>query len=376
MQPVMPPLLIPNINTVTLANTISNIVFSTDLSANIKILNQGELDTCVANTVASIVKYNYNHKKPISRLCLQYKENMITEYLNPNMITQINTDEVLQLNDSLYYLLYTYGSFLGQSMIAGAHGMVSETIWKYPPTYSYPISNFLSPLPTANPLLDDNFDPKINKFYIKAASLYHCNYGLQSFNFDISTENNWYLQEDLVQDFINMINIEYQELVQDSNLDARQSLFVQAINTNLINKKPMQVALIATTYLENVDNSGLLILPPSPINLYDINGNFIYAGNHAMVLYGIITQSDLIARLQVLNINTSIISQVTGPLYLKFANSWGTSFGDNGFVYVNLMDFLNAYIVNNYNGNSFVGQVFSPYFYTIDNLTRELMNLG
>jgi hypothetical protein len=65
-------------------------------------------------------------------------------------------------NDSNQSNLYITGALVTTSLISASFGLPKESLWKYPEWYVSSFYNFLSPFDKYNPLLDVDYNTKLD----------------------------------------------------------------------------------------------------------------------------------------------------------------------------------------------------------------------
>jgi hypothetical protein len=349
-------ILIPPVDTIDLATFLSEIISSIDISHHNVILDQGRLGTCVSTSMSTVISHMLKKQCNISRLCLQFKENMVYSGLNPNVISKLNLFEIGQ--DIDYTQLYETGAFYSWGVIALAYGACSEETWEYPEVSIAEFNNFIYPLEERNPLLKHDYDSKLDKYAGKCATVYSVNYGINSYKFDTHhlrrEDDKLYLNKNAYNKLNEMYLQEVSLLVIDANTALRQSIFIMNIYDNLLENKPSLVSFLVPKTFAQIDKSGLIILEQSTSSLDIIGG-------HCATLFGLLTRANLIAHYACLGIDKT--SQLTNTHYFKMADSYGTHFGDNGYLYVGVNDFLTAHIDADISNT-----IFTPTVFTIDRI--------
>ena len=359
---------------------------SIDLASLVPIImDQGRQNLCVANSIASVVNYNMkqmdftinlaSRKNNISRFNLQYKENLVFNGINPN---DPPPKILKKMADANYDNLYSEGAIYSMAIVAMVYGIVDEKTWKYTPPIVNQFDNFINPFANNNPLLKQNYNIDDDRFYLDAVTVLSVNYITNSFNTLLKMKNpDWFMSQTFGNFFNELATIELTPLILDDLLFVliRQLLFLLEIYANLSQKKLMLGSFNVPNEFYNIDASGLFVLPDT--DTYVLTSDII--GGHTFVIVGVILGSDLLTYYENANITSELISTIDpDTFYIKFLNSWGTTFGDNGAWYTDIDTFLTTIIIDDpsvdinylydYSTPSTVNTLFTPVLFTLDSV--------
>lgn len=315
-----------------------------DLSAKIPfVVDQYKQGTCVANQFAyntfsclnlADVTTEYKPEYFNSRMAHQYKENLVVAGLNPNYVkgNPIISYQIGQ--DPLFNDLFDEGAYYAWACASASLGLPNEAFWNYPAPAIADFNNFVNPFAEKNPLINSDYSEEHNYVILKEAEVFSAAYGAATFNFDVHSDSDYSLDQPLVDNLELMFAYETLKLGDNINKAKKQLDLFNYILSQLSIGNPLLVSFLVENNFYKIDNSGIY-LPAVKIPSKDI------LGAHALSIIGTVSGSSLIAKFP--SYSTKIRAN---QFFFKMRNSWGTSWGDNGDLYVPIESFFRSTVDN------------------------------